>query len=68
MYHRVLPRAEAARDFVEPGMYVTPETFAQHLDWLDSEFRVLPLHEIASNLMEGRSLPHGAVAITFDDG
>jgi peptidoglycan/xylan/chitin deacetylase (PgdA/CDA1 family) len=68
MYHRVLPRVEVLRGAVEPGMYVTPETFAQHLDWLEADFRVLPLHEIASNLAKGRPLPRGAVAITFDDG
>lgn len=68
LYHRVLPAAEAARKVVEPGMFVTPETFDRHLEWLESSFRVLPLHEIASRLAEHLPLPHGACAITFDDG
>jgi peptidoglycan/xylan/chitin deacetylase (PgdA/CDA1 family) len=68
MYHRVLPDADAARDAVEPGMYVRPETFARHLDWLESYFCVLPLHEIVSRLAERRPLPPGACALTFDDG
>jgi peptidoglycan/xylan/chitin deacetylase (PgdA/CDA1 family) len=68
MYHRVLPRADAQRSGVPPGMYVTPETFAHHLDWLGERFRILPLHEIAACLESGRSLPPGACAITFDDG
>jgi peptidoglycan/xylan/chitin deacetylase (PgdA/CDA1 family) len=68
MYHRVLPAREAARLAVEPGMFVTPETFARHLEALQECFRVLPLHEIATRLAEGRSLPAGACAITFDDG
>jgi len=68
MYHRVLPRADAARDHVEPGMFVEPETFARHIAWLDEQFEVMPLYEIVARLGDGRSLPHGACAITFDDG
>lgn len=68
LYHRVLPRALAERDAVEPGMYVTPESFARHLEWLAADFRVLPLHEIVACLAEGRPLPPAACAISFDDG
>lgn len=68
MYHRVLPASDARRDAVEDGMYVTPETFARHLDWLAAELRVLPLHEVVARLGDGRALPPGACAITFDDG
>lgn len=68
MYHRVLPRAEARARAVEPGMFVTPETFARHVDWLADGFRVLPLGEIATRLAEDRPLPPGACAISFDDG
>lgn len=68
LYHRVLPREVAERRAVEPGMYVTPESFALHLDWLAADFRVLPLHEILSRLAAGQPLPSGACAITFDDG
>jgi peptidoglycan/xylan/chitin deacetylase (PgdA/CDA1 family) len=68
MYHRVLPQPEAERLAVEPGMYVTPETFARHLEWLAARFRVLPVAELVRALQEGRSLPRGACGITFDDG
>jgi len=68
MYHRVLEESEARRLFVEPGMYVTPETFALHLECLVRHFRVLPLSEIVERLQRGASLPEGACAITFDDG
>jgi len=68
MYHRVLPRAAARARFVEPGMYVTPETFRKHLRWLRDDFRVLPLAEIVSRLASGQPLPPRAVALTFDDG
>lgn len=67
-YHRVLPHSEAVARCVEPGMYVTPESFAAQLDWLTADFAVLPLGEIVARLAEGRGLPRGAVAISFDDG
>jgi len=68
MYHRVLPRADAAARSVEPGMVVTPESFDLHLRCLAECFEVLPLAEIAERLRAGRPLPRGAAAITFDDG
>src|SRR5688572_23624256 len=63
MYHRVLPRSEALRHAVEPGMYVAPETFARHLDWLEAEYRILPLAEVVERLAAKRALPPGACAI-----
>ena len=68
MYHRVLPLREARRLHVEPGMFVTPETFTRHLEWLARHFSVLPLHDIVARLRAGERLPPGACAITFDDG
>jgi peptidoglycan/xylan/chitin deacetylase (PgdA/CDA1 family) len=68
MYHRVLPRSEAEQLAVEPGMYVTPETFRRHLDWLQQDFRVLSLSDILSRLEANQPLPRGACALTFDDG
>ena len=38
MYHRVLPAADAEHNAVEPGMFVTPETFERHLAWLAESF------------------------------
>lgn len=68
LYHRVLPREVVVRDHVEPGMYVTRETFSRHLSWLEEEFSVLPLHEIVARQGRGEPLPLRACAITFDDG
>lgn len=68
MYHRVLPEARAVELAVEPGMFVTPASFAAQLDWLRDSFSVLPLHEITSRLAGDQPLPEGACAITFDDG
>jgi peptidoglycan/xylan/chitin deacetylase (PgdA/CDA1 family) len=68
LYHRVLPREVVVRDHVEPGMYVTRETFSRHLSWLEEEFSVLPLHEIVARQGRDEPLPLRACAITFDDG
>jgi peptidoglycan/xylan/chitin deacetylase (PgdA/CDA1 family) len=68
MYHRVLPRERAEDLAVEPGMFVTPETFARQLEWLGEQFRVLPLGEIAERIFAGAALPPRACAISFDDG
>ena len=67
-YHRVLPRSEAERLAVEPGMFVTPDTFARQLQWLRQHFEIVPLGEIVARLARGVALPRGACAITFDDG
>jgi peptidoglycan/xylan/chitin deacetylase (PgdA/CDA1 family) len=68
MYHRVLPQDRVSREQVEPGMFVTPETFSRHLCWLAEEFSVLPVHEILGRQARGDSLPPRACAISFDDG
>jgi peptidoglycan/xylan/chitin deacetylase (PgdA/CDA1 family) len=67
-YHRVLPAADAARAGVEPGMFVTPDTFRRHLEWFTRELRVLPLGEVVARLLRGEPLPPRACALTFDDG
>jgi len=69
MYHRVLPRATLGRP-IEPGMYVTEESFAQHLSYLVQFFEVLPLSDVigghAPRPKNDKGKPH--CAITFDDG
>jgi peptidoglycan/xylan/chitin deacetylase (PgdA/CDA1 family) len=67
-YHRVLPDDDAAAASVEPGMYVTPETFRVHLTCLRREFRVLPLRELVTRLRAGKRVPERSCAISFDDG
>jgi len=67
-YHRVLPRDAARRDAVEPGMFVTPESFSHQLDWLADCFTLLPLHEIVERIGANAALPERACALTFDDG
>jgi peptidoglycan/xylan/chitin deacetylase (PgdA/CDA1 family) len=54
--------------YAEPGICVTPAAFAAHVAYLAAQYRVLPLPEAVQYLKSGRTLPHNAVAITFDDG
>ncbi|MCG3169183.1 MAG: hypothetical protein CALGDGBN_00696 [Pseudomonadales bacterium] len=68
MYHRVLPREQALAEGEEPGMYVTPQTFARQLDWLGARFTVVRLGEWVERVRSGSPLPRRACAITFDDG
>ncbi len=61
-YHRVIPRADEDRSFVQPGMYVTGESFRMQMRYLQARYRVVPLDELVS--LKGGN----ACAITFDDG
>jgi peptidoglycan/xylan/chitin deacetylase (PgdA/CDA1 family) len=67
-YHRVLPKPEAESRFVEPAMFVTPEVFAGHLDWLLASFSVISLEAAVAGLRGEAPLPKRACTITFDDG
>ena len=62
-YHRVA----GTREHPVPRA-VTAEEFAAQLKFLRSRCRVVRLSEIAEAAVEGRPLPPGAVAITFDCG
>ncbi|MFM7272760.1 MAG: polysaccharide deacetylase family protein [Gammaproteobacteria bacterium] len=68
MYHRVIPHAQAFAEGEEPGMYVTPETFARHLEWIRECMPVVRLKDWCAQAAAGGSLAPKACAITFDDG
>jgi peptidoglycan/xylan/chitin deacetylase (PgdA/CDA1 family) len=69
MYHRVIPRSEAETTFVQPGMYVTPETFDRHLRFLRAHFEVLSFADLLT-MWDTHEWNSGTryCAITFDDG
>jgi peptidoglycan/xylan/chitin deacetylase (PgdA/CDA1 family) len=69
MYHRVIPRGEAATTFVQPGMYVTPETFEEHLRFLTAHFEVISFADLLAK-WDTRQWNDTAryCVITFDDG
>ena len=62
MYHRV-----ADESFDPWGLAVSPDNFADQIDWIARNRTVLPLAEFA-RLHELGSLPRNADAVTFDDG
>lgn len=69
MYHRVIPRSEVEKSFVQPGMYVTPETFERHLEWVTRHFQVVSLGSLLERWNRGDSNDAARLcAITFDDG
>jgi peptidoglycan/xylan/chitin deacetylase (PgdA/CDA1 family) len=62
VYHRV------SRAVADPQLLsVTPEHFAEQLDFLSRRFRLMRLGDLIAATREGVP-PAGAVAITFDDG
>lgn len=62
-YHRILPSDSSERRFVQPGMYVTLETFEKHISYLTRNYTVLGLEDLS-----GMTTFRNMCAITFDDG
>lgn len=67
MYHRVLADPGNQPIFVQPGMYVTPESFERQILFLKQRFKLMFLDEIVQRQAAGESIA-GCCAITFDDG
>ena len=64
MYHRVfLPAQKDA--FIEPGMFVTPDTFELHLRFLSKYFNVVKLDDLFEHQSIQSSKP--VCGLTFDD-
>lgn len=68
MYHRVLSSQDRRFALEEPGMIVTPETFAMHMREAKRHFDVIDLAEWIKLKQQNLPLPKKACAITFDDG
>ncbi|MES2675331.1 MAG: polysaccharide deacetylase family protein [Pseudomonadota bacterium] len=68
MYHRVLPKNDSRFELEEPGMVVTPETFAMHMSEVKRHFDVISLPEWINLKQQSLPLPRKACVITFDDG
>ena len=67
MYHRVIASLHEEKIPVQPGMYVTRDSFQQQVEFLKKNFHVLPLVELVQRMEAGRSIS-GCCALTFDDG
>jgi peptidoglycan/xylan/chitin deacetylase (PgdA/CDA1 family) len=67
MYHRVIPSIHEEKIFIQPGMYVSVDTFRRQVAFFKKKFRVCPLLELVEKLETGQKV-NGCCAITFDDG
>jgi peptidoglycan/xylan/chitin deacetylase (PgdA/CDA1 family) len=69
MYHRVMPPAELSSTYVQPGMYVTPETFERHLRFLRAHFELLSFRNLLDKWDAGGwNESSRYCVVTFDDG
>jgi peptidoglycan/xylan/chitin deacetylase (PgdA/CDA1 family) len=68
-YHRVLPKAELRKRYVQPAMYVLDNVFDMHLRFLQEHFKVLTLAELLERwrkrVWDSRQR---YCVLTFDDG
>lgn len=67
MYHRILPPDDMQMPPVQPGMYVSVDTFRRQIHFLKSRFKLISLWELVRRLAEGRGVSRCCV-LTFDDG
>lgn len=67
-YHRVLPKEHPARTTEQPGMLVSPELLAMHMEVLQRHFTPVHLDDWLRASRAGEPPPGRSVAITFDDG
>ncbi|MCC6220644.1 MAG: polysaccharide deacetylase family protein [Deltaproteobacteria bacterium] len=67
MYHRVVD-PDGLDCPIEPGMYVQPETFFRHMDYLATNCNVIPLEQLVKAIDAKEKIAEKTVAITFDDG
>jgi peptidoglycan/xylan/chitin deacetylase (PgdA/CDA1 family) len=65
MFHRILPQGE---DCYDPEMATSKEAFADFLDWLNQNYRVVSLDLLVSQLAGTIDRKKPVCAITFDDG
>lgn len=62
-YHRVLPEGSKELRFIQPGMYVTTQTFEKHMQYINEHYHVIALEELMKN-----PGVENACIVTFDDG
>jgi len=68
MYHRVVDIAELNWSYLQPGMYVTKETFEMQMEYLSRRYHVVALEEFIEILKGGYRIKRNTCVISFDDG
>jgi peptidoglycan/xylan/chitin deacetylase (PgdA/CDA1 family) len=67
-YHRVMPRGDR-ETFVQPGMYVTPDTFERHLRFLATHFELVAFRDLLTRFdTKTWNSSTRYCVMTFDDG
>jgi len=68
-YHRVVSKKELDGEYIQPGMYVTAETFAMQMQFIKQYFSVISFAELLRLWSEQQwSLDQRYCVVTFDDG
>lgn len=68
MFHRVLPRSDPRYPGADPEWTMTPESFAQCLEFFRRHYRVVDAATVFAALEGKAALPPNSLLITFDDG
>lgn len=66
-YHRVIVPNGIGYS-IQPGMYVTPETFEAHCRYLSKNHNLISVGDLTDKLRNGGRIPRGTIVVTFDDG
>lgn len=69
MYHRIIPASEVSKG-IQAGMYVKPETFEVHIQFLKKYFKIIPLSDLVFNAKRQSKnfIDKPFCILTFDDG
>src|SRR5262249_47242134 len=67
-YHSVTEDADTPLSYIDPGLSVPVDGFDRQMRLLREHYTPVSLGHILECILEGRALPHLAVAVTFDDG
>ena len=67
-YHSVRDDPEQDADWIGPGITHSAKVFARHMELVAHQFNPVTLKDVLLFLKGEKTLPHRAVAVTFDDG
>lgn len=66
-YHRCIYPQELSYP-LQPGIFVSPQTFALHMQFLATHCKVISLDELVAKIAAKEEIQPRTVAISFDDG